>query len=78
MLAIDRGSKGRQLAIVCHCLPILELWVFAEESRHSIDYDTSSVSANDQILDEIVWRNNLQNVIKAESWMALPELILYL
>ena len=54
VLAIYRGSQGRQLAIMCNGLPILELWVFAEEARHTIDNDTATVSADDQILDQVV------------------------
>ena len=63
---------------MCHGLSILVLWVFAEVARHTIDDETSTVSADDKILDQIVWRDYFQDVIKAESWMTLSKLILYL
>ena len=63
---------------MCNGLPILELWVFAEEARHTIDDDTATVSADDQILDQVVRRDYFEDVIEAESWVALPKLILYL
>ena len=58
-----------------HGLPILELWVFAEEARHSIDDDAAPVRADNQILEEIVWRDYLEDVIEAESLFTLPEFI---
>ena len=63
---------------MCHGLSILVLWVFAEVARHTIDDETSTVSADDKILDQIVWRDYFQDVIKAESRMTLSKLILYL
>ena len=77
VLAIDRSCQGRQFAIVCHGLSINELWVFTEEARHSIDHDTASVSADNQILDQIVRRDYLKDVIEAESLLALSKLIPY-
>ena len=63
---------------MCHGLTILELWVFAEEARHTIDDDTATVRSDDQVLDQIVRRDYFEDVVEAESWVALSELILYL
>ena len=46
--------------------------------RHSIDNKTASVRSDNQILDQIVWRDYLKNVIEAESRVTLPKFILYL
>ena len=63
---------------MCYSLPILVLWVFTQVARHTIDDDTSTVRADDKILDQIVWRDYFQDIIEAESLMTLSKLILYL